>query len=62
LFKDLSDGDLITVYYYEIRETYPARADIYGLDKKEDGSVDDIPKDVLESLIEMGWIGSDEKE
>ena len=62
LFKDLSDGDLITVYYYEIRETYPARADIYGLDKKEDGSIDDIPKDVLESLIEMGWIESYEKE
>ena len=62
LFKDLSDGDLIIITHSEVAESYPGQTRVYSLKKKSDGSIDDISKDVLESLIEMGWIESDKKE
>ena len=57
LFEGLENGDKICVLHDGIQETYPARTGVYAVRKLEDGSMDDIPKGVLESLCELGWVG-----
>ena len=36
-------------------EIYPGRTTIYTCKLIEKGSVNDIPKDILDKLEEMGW-------
>lgn len=55
VFDDLENGDKIEVTYDSIMETYPGRTTIYSCKLIERGSVDDIPKDILDKLQEMGW-------
>ncbi len=55
-YDDLSNGDKITVRFSQLLETYPAKALVYDLSKEKEGTIDDIPKEVLESLIELGWL------
>lgn len=56
LFEGLENGDKVWVLHYGIETTYPARTGAYAVWKLEDGDVDDIPKEVLESLCELGWL------
>jgi len=56
LFEGLENGDKIWVLHDGIQETYPARTGAYVVRKLEDGSVDDIPKGVLDALQELGWV------
>lgn len=56
LFEGLENGDKIWVLHDGIQETYPARTVAYAVWKLEDGSMEDIPKEVLESLCELGWL------
>lgn len=55
VFDDLENGDKIEVTYDSIMETYPGRTTIYTCKLIEKGSVNDIPKDILDKLEEMGW-------
>ena len=55
VFDDLENGDKIEVTYDSIMETYPGRTTIYSCKLIERGSVDDVPKDILDKLQEMGW-------
>lgn len=57
LFEGLESGDKVWVLHYGIETTYPARTSAYAVWKLEDGSLEDIPKAVLESLRELGWVG-----
>ena len=57
LFEGLENGDKVWVLHDGIQETYPARTGAYAVRKLEDGDMDDIPKAVLESLHELGWVG-----
>lgn len=55
VFDDLESGDKIEVTYDSIMETYPGRTKIYTCKLIEKGSANDIPKDILDKLEEMGW-------
>lgn len=55
-FDGLTDGDRIRVEVFLIEETYPAQAIIYDLIKLSDGTIEDINRDTLKLLNEMGWI------
>ena len=48
-------GDKIEITYDSIMETYPGKTQIYSCKLIEKDSVNDIPKDVLDKLQEMGW-------
>ena len=54
-FTDLTSGDRIRVLHDGIAESYPARTGVYGLWKLDDGSIEDVPVSVLDSLMDMGW-------
>lgn len=56
IFRDLNNGDKIEVAYDTINETYPAETKIYNCKLIERGSINNIPKDALEKLEEMGWV------
>ncbi len=56
LFEKLESGDKVWVLHDGIEETYPARTGAYAVRKLEDGSLDDIPKAVLDALRELGWV------
>lgn len=65
LFDGLTAGDKIRVTYGVssgdkieyglIRASFPGSTDVYGIEKVSDGSMEDIPGDVIEQLREMGW-------
>lgn len=56
IFDSLSDGDEIEVSCSFIEETYPAGMEIFDLSFIAEGSIDDIDKDTLSQLREMGWV------
>jgi len=56
IFDDLKSGDKIEITYDSIMETYPGKTQIYSCTFIERGSINDIPKDTLDKLQEMGWI------
>ena len=62
LFEELESGDKVWVLHDGIEETYPARTGAYVVQKLEDGDMNDIPKAVLESLLELGWVGQVESD
>ncbi|WP_430846376.1 hypothetical protein [Clostridium nigeriense] len=55
IFDDLKSGDKIEITYDSIMETYPGKTNIYSCKLIEEGSINDIPKDTLDKLQEMGW-------
>lgn len=55
VFDDLKNGDKIEITYDLINETYPAKTQIYSLKLIEKGNKNNIPKDTLEKLKELGW-------
>jgi hypothetical protein len=55
IFDDLKSGDKIKITYDLINETYPAQTQIYSCKLIERGSVNDLTKDILDKLQEMGW-------
>lgn len=59
LFEGLEIGDEILVIHDGIAETYPAKTGAYAVFKKKSGTAKDIPKDVIESLTELGWLSED---
>lgn len=56
LFADLQTGDLIQILHDGIEESYPGGTGVYYLKKLEDGSIEDIPNEIIETLSTMGWI------
>ena len=55
MFAKLTDGDKVLVLHDGIAESYPGKTGVYGIFKLEDGSISDIPDDVLTALTELGW-------
>lgn len=55
LFSGLDSGDKLLVLHDGIQESYPCRTGAYGVWKKADGDITDIPLSVLTSLAELGW-------
>lgn len=56
LFAGLTTGDEILVLHDGIQETYPAKTGAYRIWKRGDGTMEDISKDVLLQLQELGWL------
>lgn len=55
IFDTLKSGDKIKITYDSIMETYPGTTQIYSCKLIEKGNLDNIQKDTLEKLQEMGW-------
>lgn len=55
IFDNLKNGDKILITYDSISETYPGETQIYNCKLIEQGSVNDIPKDTLDKLQEIGF-------
>ena len=55
MFLDLTTGDEVLVVHGPIAESYPGQSRAYWCKKQADGTAEDIPKGVLESLRDMGW-------
>ena len=55
-FGTLNDGDKIFVIHDGINESYPGSTGVYVVFKLSDGTTRDIPQQILNQLIELGWI------
>ncbi len=58
-FERFDVGDEILVIHDGIEESYPGQTGVYAVFELNSGTINDIPKDVLNSLIELGWLESD---
>ncbi|MBR6808126.1 MAG: hypothetical protein IKM46_07085 [Clostridia bacterium] len=57
IFDGLTTGDVIRIERdYAVAESFPGQVFIYSLEKLRDGNVYDIPREILDSLSELGWI------
>lgn len=55
-FERFDIGDEILVVHDGIEESYPGRTAVYAVLKLSDGTADDIPQTVINSLVELGWL------
>lgn len=55
-FDELGDGDRIRILVEGIAETYPCQALAYRAELMEKGSYDDLDKEQMDRLREMGWV------
>lgn len=62
VFKNLTTGDKVLVAHGLIAETYPGQAKAYLCIKSADGTAEDIPADILQSLRGMGWLAEEKIE
>ena len=62
LFDNLDIGDKILVIHDGIAETYPGRTGAYAVFKLNDGTTGDIPQNVVQQLIDLGWLETEEVE
>ena len=58
LFDGLATGDKILVIHDGMDQSYPGRTGVYVILKLSNGSADDIPQTVVNSLIELGWLAA----
>ena len=54
-FCDCENGDRIRVTHGAVEETYPTRTEVYDYKRLEEGTLDDLPEETLESLGALGW-------
>lgn len=59
LFDGLNTGDEIKISHGDIQESYPGGTGVYSCKLISKGSIDDIPKDMIESLSSMGYFITD---
>ena len=59
LFSDIKTGDEILILHDGIQETYPGGTGVYYCKRLNEGTIEDIPDDIIESLSPMGWIPVD---
>ena len=60
LVDNLDIGDKILVIYTGIAESYPGQTGVYAIFKISDGTTEDIPQKVVNELIKLGWLESEE--
>lgn len=60
LFEGIETGDEIEVKHGMVQLTYPGGTIAYEVKKLSDGSIDDIPQEVIDDLTELGWINTAE--
>ena len=62
MFDNFDIGDKILVIHDGIAETYPGRTGVYAVFKIGNGTTGDIPQNVVNQLIELGWLETAEEE
>lgn len=60
LFSGLSTGDKILVVHDGIAESYPGQTGAYFCLRLSKGDISDIPKEVITSLRELGWLSAED--
>jgi hypothetical protein len=55
LLEGISAGDELLVLHDGIQESYPAHTGAYAAWKLGSGSIEDLPLEVLEPLMDLGW-------
>ena len=55
-FQNIDTGDSIFIIHDGIAESYPGQTGLYFMLKLSDGSISDIPSDVIAQLRELGWL------
>jgi len=60
LVDNLDIGDKILVIHTGIAESYPGQTGVYAIFKISDGTTEDIPQKVVNELIKLGWLESEE--
>ncbi|MGM9641395.1 MAG: hypothetical protein ACI3V3_08525 [Faecousia sp.] len=55
-FEELETGDSILIVHDGIRESWPAQTDVYLCLRTGDGSLSQIPTEVVDDLKSMGWM------
>lgn len=55
-FERFDIGDEILVLHDGIEESYPGKTGVYAVFKLRDGTADDIPQTVIDTLAELGWL------
>lgn len=60
MFQNIETGDKILIVHGLIQETYPGGTGVYFCRKLVDGTTDDIPNEIIQSLSSMGWLAADE--
>ncbi len=61
LFDKLDIGDKIIVIHDGIAESYPGKTGVYAVFKLSDGKTGDIPRTVVNELIDLGWLETEEQ-
>ena len=56
IFAGLESGDRILVIHGAVAQSYPSQTGAYAVIKLWGGDASDIPSDVIENLMSMGWI------
>lgn len=59
LFEGLQTGDLIRIRHGLIRETYPGGTDVTSCELLSQGTIENIPQVILESISPMGYVPVD---
>lgn len=62
LFDNLDTGDKILVIHNGIAESYPGRTGVYAVFKISNGTTGDIPQNVVNQLINLGWLEATREE
>lgn len=61
LFDKLDIGDKVLVIHDGIAESYPGRTGVHAVFKLSEGNTGDIPQKVVNELIELGWLETEEE-
>ena len=61
LFGNCDVGDKILVIHDGIAESYPGKTGVYAVFKLSDGTTGDIPQNVVNQLIDLGWLETGEE-
>lgn len=57
IFENVTSGDLIKIATDGIiLDSYPGQIGALSCKKLEDGELDDVPGDVLQTLIQLNWL------
>ncbi|MBQ8503177.1 MAG: hypothetical protein IJ491_02745 [Clostridia bacterium] len=56
IFRGITDGDKVLVAYGTVLTSYPARGGTSFCIKLSDGTIEDVNKDAVKQLGELGWL------
>ena len=56
LFRNFAAGDKILAIHDGINESYPGSTGTYAVFKLSKGSAGDIPQEIADQLVALGWL------